>query len=57
MLTKTTAGPGQVFHVLSRVAVQELEAWWLGDRAAIMVAYPAVKPQHFKGLDRNSDQP
>lgn len=57
LLTKTSAGPGQPFHVLNRVAVQELEAWWLGDRDAIMAAYPDVKPHHFKGQDRNSDQP
>ncbi len=57
LLTKTTAGPDQVFHVLNRVAVQELEAWWLGDRDAIMAAYAGVKPHHFKGLDRNPDDP
>ena len=57
LLTKTAAGPGQPFHVLNCVAVQELEAWWLGDREAIMAAYPGVKPHHFKGLDRNSDRP
>ena len=56
LLTKTTAGPGQPFHVLNRVAVQELEAWWLGDRAAIMAAYPSLKPAHFKGVARDPDQ-
>ena len=57
LLTKTTADAGQVFQVLNRVAVQELEAWWLGDRVAIMAAYGGVKPSHFKGLDRNPDHP
>jgi hypothetical protein len=57
LLTKATAGPGQVFHVLNRVAVQELEAWWLGDRDAIMAAYPEVKQKHFKGLYRDPDHP
>jgi hypothetical protein len=55
LLTKTTARPGEPFYVLNRVAVQELEAWWLGDRAAIMAAYPGVKPLHFKGLARDGD--
>jgi hypothetical protein len=55
--TKTTAGPGEVFHVLNRIAVQELEAWWLGDREAIMAAYPGVKPHHSKGLDREPAAP
>ena len=57
LLTKTTAGTGQVFHILNRVAVQELEAWWLGDRAAIISAYPGVKLHHFKGTDRDADSP
>ncbi len=39
------------------MAVQELEAWWLGDRTAIMAAYPGVRPAHFKGLARDPDQP
>ena len=55
LLTKTTAHPDQPFHVLNRISVQELEAWWLGDRAAIMAAYPGVKPAHFKGLDRDCE--
>ena len=57
LLTKTTAAPGQPFQVLNRVVVQELEAWWLGDRAAIMAAYPEVKLLHFKGTDRDPDVP
>ena len=57
LLTKTAAGTGQVFYVLNRVAVQELEAWWLGDRAAIIAAYPGVKLTHFKGTDRTADAP
>jgi hypothetical protein len=55
LLTKTTAAPGQVFYVLNRIAVQELEAWWLGDREAVMAAYPAVKPSHFKGREGDCD--
>lgn len=55
LLTKSTARPGEPFYVLNRVAVQELEAWWLGDRAAIMAAYPGVKPAHFKGLNRDCE--
>lgn len=57
LLTKTTAPLGQPFQVLNRIAVQELEAWWLGDREAIMAAYPGVKLHHFKGLARDPDQP
>jgi hypothetical protein len=55
LVTKTTAAPGQVFHVLNRVAVEELEAWWLGDREAIMAAYPSVKRSYFKGREGDCD--
>ncbi|NVO83474.1 DUF4276 family protein [Hymenobacter terrestris] len=55
LLTKTTAGPGQPFCILTRLAVQELEAWFLGDRAAIQAAYPRVRPQHFGGLGNDPD--
>ncbi len=55
LLTKTTAPPGQSFRVLTRLAVAELEAWFLGDRAAIQAAYPRVHANHFKGLARDPD--
>lgn len=49
LLTKTSAAPGTDFRVLTRLAVTELEAWFLGDRTAIMAAYERVRPHHFKG--------
>lgn len=55
LLTKTTALPGQKFRVLTRLAVTELEAWFLGDRQAIQAAYPRVHSHHFKGLHREVD--
>jgi len=54
LLTKATAA-GRPFRILTRLAVQELEAWFLGDRAAIQAAYPRVRPQHFSGLSQNPD--
>jgi Domain of unknown function (DUF4276) len=54
LVTKTSAQPGELFHVLNRVAVDELEAWFLGDRLAIQAAYPRVHANHFKGI-RNTD--
>ncbi len=42
LTTKTVAGVGQPFLVLNRVAVEELEAWFLGDCDAIVAAYPRV---------------
>ena len=55
LLTKTSALPGQPFRVLTRLAVAELEAWFLGDRPAIQAAYPRVHANHFKGLTRDPD--
>lgn len=55
LLTKASAAPGQPFRVLTRLAVAELEAWFLGDRPAIQAAYPRIHANHFKGLNRNPD--
>lgn len=55
LLTKTTAPAGQPFRVLTRLAISELEAWFLGDRNAIQAAYPRVHAHHFKGLNRDPD--
>lgn len=41
LLTKTRAGQGR-FQVLNRIAIEELEAWFLGDIEAICQAYPRV---------------
>jgi len=42
--TKTNPKPGGRFQVLTRVAVEELEAWFLGDVQALVTAYPRVSP-------------
>ena len=55
LLTYARATTGQTFHVVNALAVQELEAWFLGDRNAIQAAYPRVKPPHFSGLPTNPD--
>lgn len=40
-VTKSAAGKAQ-FQVVNRVAIEELEAWFLGDIEAIRAAYPRV---------------
>lgn len=55
LLTKATATAGQPFYIITRLAVQELEAWFFGDREAIQAAYPRVRPQHFSGLPHDPD--
>lgn len=40
LLTKTNAAQGQGFQVVNRIAIEELEAWYFGDWAAVQAAYP-----------------
>lgn len=42
LTTKTKAGHGQRFQVVNRIAIEELEAWFFGDWAAVQAAYPRV---------------
>jgi hypothetical protein len=41
LTTRTRAGGGE-FNVLNRIAIEELEAWFFGDWAAVRAAYPRV---------------
>jgi hypothetical protein len=40
--TKTDPAPDGTFQVVTRIAVEELEAWFFGDVPALSVAYPGV---------------
>ena len=40
--TRANAAPDQTFQVLNRIAVEELEAWFWGDVAALRLAYPKL---------------
>lgn len=42
LLTKTAVGHGQRFQVVNRIAIEELEAWFIGDWLAVQTAYPRV---------------
>ena len=42
MRTKTATPPGQRFQIANRIAIEELEAWFFGDWAAVQAAYPRV---------------
>jgi hypothetical protein len=37
-----TAGVGQMWQVVNRIAIEELEAWYFGDWEAVRQAYPRV---------------
>ncbi len=42
LISKTKAGNGNRFQVANRIAIEELEAWFFGDWAAVQAAYPRV---------------
>jgi hypothetical protein len=42
LVSKTLAGNGNGFQVANRIAIEELEAWFFGDWAAVQAAYPRV---------------
>ena len=43
-LASKSAPENGKFQVLNRIAVEELEAWFLGDPAALVAAYAGVSP-------------
>jgi hypothetical protein len=54
--TVAVAKDRRSFHVLNRIAVEELEAWFFGDVEALCQAYPRVPPTlAMKARFRNSD--
>ena len=42
--SKSKAGDGNPFQVVNRIAIEELEAWFFGDWAAVQAAFPRVPP-------------
>ncbi|TRZ91924.1 MAG: DUF4276 family protein [Rhodocyclaceae bacterium] len=42
LVSKSRAGNGNRFQVANRIAIEELEAWFFGDWAAVQAAYPRV---------------
>lgn len=40
--SKSFAGEGKQFSVVTRIAIEELEAWFFGDAEAVRAAYPHV---------------
>ena len=42
LVTKSDAANGARFHVMNRLAIEELEAWFFGDGVALHAAYPRV---------------
>jgi len=55
-VTKSSASPNEDFQVVNRLAIEELEAWFFGDVAALHAAYPRI-PENLqsKAKYRNPD--
>ena len=55
-LTTKTAVNGQGdFQVVTRIAIEELEAWFMGDVDALKAAFTSMKSVNFPGNFRNPD--
>lgn len=48
LVSRGAARAGKRFHVLNRIAVEELESWLLGDPDAVLAAYPKVNASFHK---------
>lgn len=53
--TKTAPSPDGRFQVVNRLACEELEAWYFGDRDLIARVYPRVRTQHYEGISLDPD--
>lgn len=55
LTTKSAPGPTGNFVVVNRLAIEELEAWFIGDSDAIRAAFPKVGPFETKVAFRDPD--
>lgn len=54
--TKTSPDAQGLFHVVNRIAVEELESWFIGDAAALRLAFSSLpRVDASKGIFRNPD--
>lgn len=44
LIVRSNPSPTGSFQVINRIAIEELEAWFFGDVAALCAAYPGVPP-------------
>jgi len=56
LATLTHPDPGGGYRVVNRLAIEELEAWFLGDIEALVAAYPRLA-KHRSGLARFQRDP
>ena len=48
---------GDRFHVVNRIAVDELEAWYFGDPHAVLKAYPRINKNALQKIARDIERP
>ena len=53
--TKTAGGAGGPFQVVNRIAIEELEAWFMGDTAALQRAFTSLRGARFPNSFNNPD--
>ncbi len=53
--TKTAAGIGKAFHVVNRIAIEELETWFMGDTEALKSAFTSLRGVRFPSSFNNPD--
>ena len=55
LTTKSAPDPGGNFAVVNRLAIEELEAWFIGDGDAVRAAFPRVRSFEAKAPFRDPD--
>ncbi len=55
LTTKTAVNDQGDFQVVTRIAIEELEAWFMGDVDALKAAFTSLKSVNFPGNFRNPD--
>jgi len=55
LTTKTAANGQGDFQVVTRIAIEELEAWFMGDVDALKTAFTSLRGVNFPGIFRNPD--
>jgi hypothetical protein len=54
LATKTHPNSDGTFSVVNRIAIEELESWFIGDQQAVETAFPGIRTQFFSE-PRNRD--
>ena len=55
LVTRTASGGQGEFQVITRIVIEELEAWFIGDVDALKAAFTSLRSASFPGDFRNPD--